>query len=469
MPTKVYTFGCRISREARDIVEQEIELGRRYYNAMIEAVNLDIAGDRDWSPEKEARLGRPERKGKAKRIEALARLFCADDARAKTVSARAIYARLSRVSRNVRADKRFSAASSGCYTGTYHSVQSAFDQAMSAKRVGVWPGEPFRFRRMGDNSGAIVGVHLQPSRPWWKLLGGSSSVCTPEPHDGRRFRLVLKVSKCAEPIEVSVDLGSKCRGVRREIPSDALVSHVMLARRGDYGTRGKYVLLVTAKHETEETVVDQTQRVGVDVGFDMQPDGSLLVAVTSEGDELRIPAYAVRMAHRVHELQSERDALANAKRTECPACTGKSAIGVAIWCERNGPGHAEYLEREHALRCTQDHVRRRYQAIRLDAYRKFASVYGTHAYVRKAKLKAVAEKELHGEEQNLDRVIASCFEIESLLRQRGAIDVVCERYGDANAPSVASAEKIRQAGVSGSLKIDTARKQVRKYRKKKAS
>lgn len=469
MSTKVYTFGCRISRESRDIVEREIERGRRYYNAMIEAVNLDIAGDSDWSPEKEERLGRAERKSKARRIESLARVICADNAKAKTVTARAIYRRISRVSRNVRADKRFSAASSGCYRGTYHSVQAAFDQSMSSKRVGVWPGDPYRFRRSGDNSGAIVGVHLQPSQPWGKLLGESSSICAPEQHDGRRFRLLLKVSKEAQPIEVSVDLGSKCRGIRREVPVDALVSHVMLARRGDYGTRGKYVLLVTAKTEAVEVPEDTTQRVGVDVGFAMQDDGSLLVAVTSDGDELRIPPYAVRMAHRVHALQAERDDLANSKRAEVTGCTGKSAIGVSVWCEKNGTGHAEYLDREHSLRCTQDHVRRRYQAIRLDAYRKFASALGAHSYVKKVKLKAVAEKELRGEELNLDRVIASCFELESLLRQRGAVDVVCEIEGDAHGPSVLSARKIKEAGEAGSLKIGTARKQVRKYRKSKAA
>ena len=469
MPTKVYTFGCRISRESRDIVEREIERGRRYYNAMIEQVNLDIAGDRDWSPEKEERLGRPERKSRARRIESLAHLICSDDSRAKTVTARAIYRRISRVSRNVRADKRFSAANSGCYTGTYHAVQAAFDQALSSKRVGVWPGEPYRYRRSGENSGAIAGVHLQPSWEWGKLLTGSSSICAPAAHDGRRFLLSLKVSKEAPPIEISVDLGSKCRGVRREIPADALVSHVMVTRRGDYGTRGKYVILVTAKTEAVELESDSTQRVGVDVGFAPQPDGSLLVAVTSEGNELRVPPYAVRMAHRVHELQSERDNLANAKRAECPACTGKSAIGVYRWCEQNGPGHAEYMAAEFALRCTQEHVRRRYQAIRSDAYRKFASVYGSHCYVRKVKLKAVAETELRGQERNLDRTIASCFEIEQLLRKAGAVDVVCERSGDANSPDLASAEKIRQAGLSGSLKIATARKQVRKYRKSKAA
>jgi hypothetical protein len=473
MTTRVCVFGSRIDDASRSIVEREIERGRNYYNGMIAAVNDDIAGPPN--PEK-----RGERlPGKAARIELLAAWFCTSPEKAKSIAARAIYRRIARVSRNVRASPAFSAAKSGCYTGTYHAVQAAFDQAVSSKRVGVWPGEPFRFRRRNDNSGTTIGVHIQPSTTWGAIRSGRHEICNSDPllDDGRYLAFNLKVSKDSPPIAVSVALGKKCRGKRRTIPDEALVSHVVLCRRGDYGTRGKYELHVTAKTDFVAATGVSLQpatcagSVGIDIGWKLRDDGSILVAVTSGGTECVVPPYAVRMALRNTELQAERDELANEARARHLDCPSKSSIGTARWIEqRFDQSEAEYLAKESALRCTQDHVRRRYQNIRQDIYKKFSRQHRC-VFILKTKLKETAEareKWTRRAGDEFERTVASCFELAQLLRNAGAVETKWERSAD-HTPTQANAISVLDAGASGDRQERKAPRQVSKFRKRPQS
>lgn len=467
MSVKVYVFGCRISDSSRAIVEREIERGRQYYNSMIAAVNNDIAGQSN--PEK-----RGERlPGKAKRIESLAAMICSDAKKAKDVAARAIYRRITRVCRNVRAAPGFAAAKSGCYTGTYHAVCAAFDQAMGSKRVGVWPGEPFRFRRPGENSGTTIGVHIQPSTTWKKIRSGNHEICSSDPAQDRDryLTMMLKVSKETGPIEVSVALGKKCHGERRTIPPDSLISHVMICRAGDHSTKGKYELHVTVKQNVMATAsLEPVQRdaIGVDMGWKPRDDGSLLVAVTSHGSECVIPPYAVRMALRVTELRAERDELANEVRARHHECQSKSAEGTARWLEqRYDQSESEYLSKELALRCTQDHVRRRYQNIRRDVYAKFARQCGG-AFLIKLNLKEASESREPGERRRGDefeRTVASCFELAQLLKNAGAVETKCDRSAD-RAPTRENALGLLEAGLSGERQERKQTKHIRKFRKR---
>lgn len=456
LDTKVFKRGCRISEEARAHVEAEIARGCRYYNDMIGALNRDISGAK-------ARGEQPEIEGRAARIERLCKRHISDEKAAKSLAAKAIYKRIARIAKNVRAT--FTAAKSGCYTGTYHAVQADFDRAVSAKRPGVWPGAPYRYRDTRD-SGAIVGVHIQPAKPWRWVLDGRSEICQliPDSDDGRFFRIRLKVSK-EHTIEVSIDRGNKCRGKRLDIPDFALVSHVYVMRTGDYATGGKYevrIVYKTPKVETDPV----TDRIGVDLGWRSLSDGSLLVAVTSDGRQCIIPDYAVRMALRVPELQSERDNLANVEKQTIMGCQAKSPSRLADFIERNGlGGHDDWLEKEHELHCRQAHVARRYQNIRTDVYRKFANSIRGRANILKTTLKRVAEEELKGENLNYDRTIASCFMLAQLLKNAGAIEVTCERQSDSYAPTVENAELIRTAPT----REGAARKTVRKFRKTKKS
>lgn len=461
MGTKVFKRGCRFDSSSRAEIEAEMERGRRYYNDMIGALNRDIAGI-------EARDGVDAVEGKAKRIERLCRAWFADGDKAKSVAAKAIYRRIKTVSRNIRADKRFSALNSGCYRGTYHAVQADFDRAVSAKRVGVWPGEPYRYRRPGG-PGACVGVHIQPPKPWSWVLSGVSEICSVTDDNGRIFEMTLKVSK-SSTIPLTVDRGKKCQGARLDIPADALVSHVMVFRSGDYATGGKYEIHVTYKEEDASCV--ELSRVGVDIGWKRRTDGSMLVAVSSDGRECVIPAYAVRMASRVAEIQSDRDNLANDCKTRLLAagrdCQAKSSAGVARWAEQYADqSEREYIANERALRCTQEHVRSRYQNIRNDTYRKFVNELRGRACIIKTRLKVVAEEKLKGEGLNFDRVVASCFELSQLFRNAGAVEVACERRGHSVVPDAVNAEEIRLAHESGKLLDRGARKTVRMYRKSK--
>lgn len=406
---RVYSFSVRLPLEAERVAMREIDRGRSLYNAMIAQYN-------------------PHPRRKVFDI----------------------------ISNHKLAD-------SGLYTGTYFAVVNAFQQAVGTKRVGVWPGDPYRFRSWRSNEGAMVGVSRSKSAgaTWGGALAGASQIFSVTDDGSKYLRVQLKISRDDEPIEFTAH-------IRRTIPSDAVLTKVYLVRKGTYGRRHKWELQVT--FEADVAVVPSTgDRVGVDVGWKQREDGSLLVAVTSDGQKLIVPAYAIRMALRGPELQSERDNLANETRSRHAECQARSANGTAAWCEEYRPEtEREYIRQDRELRCRQDHVRERYQNIRNDWYKKFAATLRGRAYILKNKLKEAAEKELPTV-VNRVRSIASCFEVAQLLRTNGAIEVVCERLSDSLEPTLENAERIRLSGESGELLERPARKPVRKFRKRLAA
>lgn len=407
---RVYVFACRLGTEAELMASREIDRERALYNQMIA----------EYNPHPRQR--------------------------ALTVCA------------------RHKLAEGSCYTGSHFAAMNDFQRATSAKRIGVWPGDPYRFRSRNANDGAMVGVVFMKSSgmTWGKITGGSSRIFSVE--TGQRYCAVrLKVSREEEPIEFTCHL-------RREIPPDAIVTSAYLARTGTYGRRHKWELRVTFSVDTvaSDALAPASDPIGVDVGWQMQDDGGLLVAVTSDGRRLVIPPYAIRMAPRSYEIQKERDLLANAQREKIgEECTAKSANGTAYWCEQHRPeSEREYIENDRALRCRQDHTRERLQNIRADHYRKFVASLGCQVFILKSKLKVVAEEEKKGEELNKTRTWAALHELIQLLRNAGAVEVECERLGDASVPCSVNAEKIRDAGIAGSLHERAARKPVRKFRKR---
>lgn len=411
MGNKVYVFACRLSKDAESIAQDEIDRERHLYNQMIGEYN-------------------PHPRQKALTVVA-----------------------------------RHKLSESPCYTGSYFAAKNDFERATSAKRPGTWPGDPYRFRSCRENDGANVGVVFMKScgMTWGKIASGSSKIFSVEL--GKKFCDVqLKIAREHDPIRFT------CH-VRREIPADAIVTGVYLARVGNFATRHHWELRITFYTEAEATFSpEQIERVGIDVGWLLRKDLSVLVAVTSTGDELCVPPYAYRMARKAERLQCWRDNWANAVRKRHPECPAKSANGTASWCEQHFPeSELPYILGDRALHCRQDHVRERYLNIRKDAYRKFAHRLGRGAFILKPDIKKYAEeKNEKGEHQprNHSRVVACVSELLTLLRQAGAAEVNCERLGDEAFPIRENAENIALAGLSGNLLIRAARKPVRKLRKR---
>jgi hypothetical protein len=437
MQTKVYVFGCKISKSDQVLIEDEIERGRQYYNSMIESYN----------PNPRQRPG------------------------------------------DIR--KRFPASDTDCYKGTYDIVASDFDRAVSAKRPGKWPGEPYHFRKKHENAGASVGVRVSPACPWSSLRSGAKRVVEvlpslDEKYGHKRFLLRIKIDKEHEPIALSVALPKPCRGVRRTVPDDAMISHIRIFRKGDFATGAQYVVHVTAQTEDAPScVIPNTERIGVDFGWHEQPNGALLVAVTSQGESIQIPAYAVRMWRSSESLRAERDAAAAAIRHQVPSINGekvpKSPGGLAAYVKRHDiSGFATWELEEYDLHVREDHVRRRFQNIRNDIYKKAAPRLGPVCCMKKLDLKPVIEKDKEGplpKPTGERRFIASLFLLQQLLRNHGAIEVppVCERIdsdeesGNDRVPTTENASLIFAACASGNRFQRAARKAVRKYRKKLTS
>jgi hypothetical protein len=497
MKTRVYEFWCKPIDNGQQIAIEEIERGRKYYNSMIALLNQRV----------QEQLPIIEKLSKEDRF--LSKIYLLypwldlslsaqakldnndiDEKSQKTKQAPVIYALIAKTVRDVQVELPAS-LSNGCYTGTYHNVQAAFSQAIGSNRKGVWPGEPYRFRSMRDSRGATCGVHLQGGIfTWGALIADKTSICQikgldphakdqtsvsqQENHKWERRIIHLKVAKSADPIQLRVKL-------HRTIPHDAVISHVMLSRVGDYGSKIQWRLLITANLKDEiPTVNDISESVGVDAGVKCLADGSIQVAVTTDyvdtGDDennpslLIIPAYAVRMHQKIDAIDRERKELALQIRDKLPSIEGqgipKFPEGIANFIERNGlHGFGKYLEREHYLHCKQCHLSKRSQAIRKDKFRKFvASLHGRRVYIEKINLKDIAQSK---ESTNAERKFASLHLLLSLLKSAGAVEVrQIEGRSDDHSPEFTFAEAIKAAGESGKIQVKVARKAIRKFRRK---
>jgi hypothetical protein len=491
MTTMVYQFGCRMSVKSykkgsdevpsdKDRVLEEMERGRKYYNALIDAMNVWLAGPKDNDGK---RTGGFATKADAA-VDWLYRDQVVTAEKRKALKAKVIYRAIRKAAFSIR--RMLPAGASGCYKGTYDEVCADFERAVSDKRKGVWPGEPFRYRGPRET---IVGCRTMGST-WGYLQSGKSHICNVGPLrkgngslDEKYFDISLRVTKDGDPIVLSVALGSKQRGVRRTIPDEAEIAKVRLVAKGDYATGLKFVLQVTAK-VADEKPLDITERVGVDIGWEEMDDGGILVACTSDGERLVIDHRTVDEAKAVEHYQSLRDTnkgllleelirrapqLVDVLRGRSIPPNTTSAARVAHFCESLGiHGVGMFLDTEHRLRCTQEHCRRRYQNIRDDMYKKFAYRVGPHSAIVKLARKAEAEGESKRQEVNHTRQIASTFVLSQLLRNKGALEVVCERPGDPLGPSAENATRIKEAADKNVILVRPARRTVRKYRKRKA-
>lgn len=477
MSIKVYTFRkVRISNEAAAECFEEIERGRGYYNAMISELNRRVQEEIEY-------------------IETATYGLLGDTPTAKEHVAKLIYRAIKRHSRDVRAE--LPASSTECYTGTYHGVQAAFDAAMSSKRKHTWPGEKFK-KRWPGGGGEAVGVHIQGGKTTWRdICSGRTSLFVARDTTQRVGTCSLKVSK---GMTLDAKVWWLCRGKNpRRIPDDAVISHALLCLEIDQGNapvdcngkpRGKWVLRVTAKLPDSGIVARfSNDPIGISVGWSRDSEG-LLVAVMSDGQELRVPEYACKMADDNNRLRGDRDQLANAVKEYLPITNPqwlpKSAIATAGYIERHGLNvredidvahrelFARFLERETQLRRTNVHVRRRFLDIRSEHYRKFVqSLTGKQVFLDKIDIKSIAESRQEKEDTGATaRFLAGAHSLVTLLVNSGAELVpFCgddrERLGDERVPTRENAAKILDSALGGKRIQATTRKQVRKYRRRK--
>lgn len=495
--TKVFCFKVRMpdDNETELAVLREIRRGREYYNKLIDDLNARRAG---------ALEGAKEVFGEDF-DESL--LFLPGSYTTAEGSKKMLPSVYSRYVMDVCADNP--AGESGCYKGTYDKVCLDFQQATSAKRVGVWPGKPYRRRVEWKHDGALVGVRFNPNPQWSALRDGKREICSfsdaghflthskkgvplTQAKEGTWKLLRLKVAKDEPPVLVYVKMRHRGR-CQPGIPDDALVSRVFVVRSGDYaqGNRWsqhrarsyKWTLQITATvpdtqvSESVERLIDRSE-VGVDIGWQVTESGSLLVAQTSDGAPLVVPAYVVRMAYSQRQCQADRQALADAIRPKLPnpveegAKLPKSPEGISIYIQREGVKGEEfdtYVKEEHKLHCREDHLRRRIKNIRTDHYRKFAhQLTGRKIMIAKSQLKQIAEEQ---NETGWLRFIASAYSLVQLLKNKGACEVDARKLQQQESSAVSRAPSVEAAKqLVGLQPIEKAcRKTVRKYRKSKAS
>lgn len=493
--TKVFCFKVRMPDETELSVLREIRRGREYYNKLIDDVNARRAGALEGAKEV---FGQDF-------DESL--LFLPGSYTTAEGPKKMIPSVYSRYVMDVCVDNP--PGESGSYKGTYDKVCLDFQQAMSAKRVGVWPGEPYRRRLEWRHDGAIVGVRFSPTRTWAALRDGKREICSfadaghflthskrgvplTQAREGTWKVLRLKVAKDEPPVSVYVKMRHRGR-CQPGIPDDAVISRVFVVRSGDYAQgnrwsqhrarRYKWTLQITATvpdtqvSESAGRLIDRSD-VGVDIGWQVTESGSLLVAQTSDGVPLVVPPYVVRMAYSQRQCQADRQALADAIRQKLPTPTDegaklpKSPEGISIYIQREGVKGEEfdaYVKSEHELHCREDHLRRRIKNIRTDHYRKFShQLTGRKIVIAKSQLKQIAEEQ---NETGWLRFIASPYSLVQLLKNKGACEVDARKSQPKESAEISHGPSVEAAKqLIGLTPIErSARKAVRKYRKYKAS
>jgi hypothetical protein len=333
-PTKIWSFGALAPTTNEKLLLEQLFLGSRYYNSLIEIEQRRRKNYRDarseaaptlamleaeWKKlDAEFTLGLdalPKVKGKKVLTPELQELKARrKDVAARMKAERAAFAAneeaklgIKKVDDAAQVEVKAARAATDLYWGSYLLIEKQIEQARQSKL------DP-RFRRFEGNG--RVGVQLQGGLTLPELLSGQDT----------RLRLVArqstpKVKKPKAQHEVHIRVGSDGRApiwavlpvvLHREIPADAKIQWAWIKVKNVGGVR-KYFLQIAMESDTFDLKHSPkgTGTVAINFGWRAHEDGRRRVAyaVDSNGEEQEfcIPAKIESSLAFANSLRSARD------------------------------------------------------------------------------------------------------------------------------------------------------------------
>lgn len=296
MTTKVYKYGALDPKDDR--IREQMRLGHRYYNALVEAENARRREIWQADTSAPAEHGCQQGGGK-KKCSVCKEHFDAIRSRARERG----FLDLKPIRREF--------SNAGLYWGTYLQIERAFGQAQ--KDTSIY--HPLRFRPW--RNGAMAGVQIQASdNPSYFLQMAPAD----DPRTGRRagqrhhvwLRLGTDKNKPVWSNPIPVELSRRPQGVVRW-------AYVQVKRSGD---REVWSVHLVCRNVPERNDLAESGAVAIDVGWRKLPDGRVRLAYARGDDgvehELAMSARWLERWRRADRIRAHRDKLLNELKESDP-------------------------------------------------------------------------------------------------------------------------------------------------------
>ena len=336
LPTRIYTYGCRLPTANGGLVEQQILLAHRYYNKLIEierrrrtkvrTIQREAAPDvveHERSAEKldveiaQILAGIKERKaeGHTAKVEAQAERARVAELRAKrkehymqAKAARAasktpeVEERMRAVGAVAATEVREARAACGVYWGTYLTVEAAVEAAKKC------PTDP-EFRRWSDGAGRVA-VQIQNGIPVAKMFGGDTRVQLDEPAPNRMSKVRLRVGTNPDRSPVFAEFPFR---YHRPLPADARIKWAWISKslKGRWVNWDLQIVLEAASFARPPRPQGDGGAVAIDIGWRLRPGRDLRVGYwlddRGQSGELLMPADLKQRLEHADSLRSIQD------------------------------------------------------------------------------------------------------------------------------------------------------------------
>ena len=336
LPTRIYTYGCRLPTSNGELVEQQILLAHRYYNKLIEierrrrenvraiqreaapniaeheraAANLDaeIVAVLDAIKAKKAagRTSKVEVSAERARVAELRAQRKEHYAQAKAARAACktdeVVAKMRAAGEEAFAEIRKARKSSGVYWGTYLTVEAAVEAAKKS------PTDP-EFKRWGSGRGRVA-VQIQNGITVAEAFGGDTRIQIDEPARNRMSKVRLRVGSddAGKPIFAEFPFR-----YHRPLPADGVIKWAWIAR----STKGRWVnwdlqiVVEAASFARLQRPPSDGGVVAIDIGWRLRPGRDLRVGYWFDNQgqhgELLMPADIKQRLEHADSLRSIQD------------------------------------------------------------------------------------------------------------------------------------------------------------------
>lgn len=319
LPTRIYTYGCRLPTANGDLVEQQILLAHRYYNKLIEIERR--RREKVRSIQREAAPGIVEHEQAAETLdEEIAQILAGIKARkaegrTAKVEVSADRVRLSelRVQRKehyaqakaarsaaktpevlermraagavAAADVREARANCGVYWGTYLTVEAAVEAAKKS------PTDP-EFRRWRDGAGRVA-VQIQNGIPVAEAFGGDTRIQLDPPAPNRMSKVRLRIGTNPDRSPIFAECPFR---YHRPMPADARIKWAWISKslKGRWVNWDLQIVLEAGSFTGAPRQPSDGGVVAIDIGWRLRPGCDLRVGYwlddQGKSGELLMPA-----------------------------------------------------------------------------------------------------------------------------------------------------------------------------------